>query len=65
LAFMVATTVTGMGDGLLSEYVLDGCPAYLRGCCIGQPMSTQIVRPAAVVEVGGVLSPSRDQRGPN
>jgi hypothetical protein len=28
---MVATTVTGMGDGLLAEYVLDGCLAYLGG----------------------------------
>src|SRR6476619_2576471 len=46
---MVATTVTGMGDGLLAEYVLDGCLAYLRGVRIGQPMSTQIVRPAATI----------------
>src|ERR1700682_868314 len=43
LAFMVATTVIGMG--LLAECVLDGCLAYLRGCQMGQPMSTQMVSP--------------------
>jgi hypothetical protein len=44
---MVATTVMGMGDGLLAEYVLDECLAYLEGFRIGQPMSTHIVRPPA------------------
>src|ERR1700752_3429021 len=34
LAFIVATTVTGMGDRLLAEYVLDGCLAYLGGFSI-------------------------------
>src|SRR5215213_9753062 len=43
LAFMVATTVTGMGNGLLDEYVRDGCLAYLRDFRIGQPTSTHTV----------------------
>jgi hypothetical protein len=47
---MVATTVTGMGDGLLAEYVLDGCLAYLRGFRTGQPMSTQIVSPTITTD---------------
>src|SRR5690348_4939288 len=45
LAFMVATTVMGMG--LLAEYVLDSCLAYLAGFRLGQPMSTQMVEPTA------------------
>src|SRR6476660_2348908 len=45
LAFIVATTVTGMGDGLLAEYVLDGCLAYVGGFRVAQPVSTQIVMP--------------------
>jgi hypothetical protein len=48
---MIATTVTGMGDGLLADYVLNGCLAYLRGFRIGQPMSTQMA--AADAQLAG------------